>query len=66
MPGLIKKMIDKIIDKSAKGNVVIKDKIISKFELKGINVTNYDEHHLDDPEIIKKVKKIAIEFNVNL
>ncbi len=65
MAGQIKKMIDNIIAKRANGNKTMENTTRTKLLLKGINPHAYDANSADDPEVIKKLQNLLIEFNIN-
>ena len=66
MAGLIKLMIDSIIQQRAKGNPTIALTTKAKLVLKGVTPDSFTETSPDDPEIIARVKAIAAEFGVQV
>jgi hypothetical protein len=66
MAGKIKKIIDTIITTRAKGNPVIETTTRVKLSIKGINPDLYSETSPDDPEVINKLKTIALEMGITL
>ena len=66
MAGTIKRMVDKIIEKRAKGNEAIGLLTKAKITLKGVPVDRYTEASPDDPAVLEKLKRIASELGVTL
>ncbi|MBU3172463.1 FIST signal transduction protein [Clostridium estertheticum] len=64
MAGKIREMINQIIQERSKGNPAIREMTISKLILKGLNPNKFDSHSADDPEIVRKLLKIAKQLNV--
>ncbi len=65
MQGKIKRMIDTIIEQSAKGNSIIAGTIKIKLILKGINPNKFTYQSDDNPLIINKLEKFAGDLGVN-
>jgi hypothetical protein len=66
MAGQIKRMINSIIQKRAKGNPVILETTTCKLILKGLDPALFNERSPDDPTIIVKVLAIAAELGVSV
>lgn len=66
MAGIIRKMIDSILDKRSGGNSTIYATTKTKLMLKGIAVGKYTDSSEDDPVVIAKLKDIAKELDVKL
>ncbi len=66
MAGQIRRMIDEIIGRRAKGSEVVAITTKAKINLKGINTDLYTATSSDDPEVIAKLRTIAIELGVSL
>lgn len=64
MAGSIKKMIDKIIDQKAKGNVTMINLTKTKLILKGVNPDKFTATSEDDIAVIQKIRVIAKEMGV--
>jgi len=60
----IKELIDIIIEKRSNGNPAIAEMTKSKFILKGVNPSKFDNSSADDPIIIEKLLIIANQMNV--
>lgn len=65
LAGLIKAMIDAIIQERSNGNPVIAEMTKAKFILKGINPDKYRSSSADDPVIIQKLHVFAQQLNSN-
>jgi len=65
MTGKIKNMLDTIIAQRANGNPTIASTTRAKILLKGINIDHYTETSEDDPVVMEKVRKIALEFGLH-
>jgi len=66
MPGMIKKMIDTIIEKKTKGHPTLVLTTKTKFVLKGLDPDLYTATSPDDPAVIAKLKAIASEMGITL
>jgi len=66
MAGQIKMMIDSIIAKKTRGNPTVANVMKAKLIIKGINPKNYTPVSPDDPAIIAKLQKLAIDMGVTL
>lgn len=66
MAGKIKQTIDKIVAERSKGSEVIKSTTRTKIMLKGINIASYNEKSEDNPEVLAKLQRIAVEMGVKL
>lgn len=66
MMGQIRRMLDTIIEKRAKGNPTIAMTTKTKLILKGFNPDKFDHNSPDDPEILAKVRQVATELGVTL
>ncbi len=66
MAGMIKRMIDNIIEKKTKGNPTLVLTTKTKFILKGLDPDFYTASSPDDPAIIAKLKTIASEMGITL
>jgi len=66
MAGQIKQLIDSIVEQRARGKPTIALTTKAKLVLKGINPGSFSEVSPDDPLIIAKIKKIAVDFGVNV
>jgi len=66
MPGRIKKLIDRIIEKRSQGDKTVAKTTQTKLILKGINPSHYDQNSDDDPVVLDKLKKIAQDFNISI
>jgi hypothetical protein len=66
MAGLIKGMIDSIVEQRAKGNAVVVMTTRTKLALKGVNPDRFNANSPDDAAIIKKLKAIAQELGVQI
>ncbi len=61
MAGLIKFMIDNIIQRRSKGNPLVANLMRNKLILSGINPDNYSFTSEDDKEVIKKLEEFAAD-----
>lgn len=66
MAGQIKRMIEQIVEKKARGDQALVYLIQAKLALKGINIQKYDASSEDDPLVIAKLHQIAKDFGVPL
>jgi hypothetical protein len=66
MFGTAKKMIDKIIAESAKGDKNVEDHIRVKLILDGIMVDKLDFDTPDNEVVINKIKKMAAAYGVSV
>ncbi len=66
MPGAIKNMIDRIVEQRSHGNPPLVNTTKTKLILKGIDPAKFNATSPDDPEIMARVKQIALELNVNV
>ena len=64
MAGQINQMLNSIIEKRARGNLVVAGATKTKLILKGLNPDRFDQGSPDDPAIIAKVRAFAIELGV--
>ncbi len=65
MAGLIKFMIDNIIQRRSKGNPLVANLMKNKLVLSGINPDNYTYTSEDDKEIIQKLEEFAANTLTN-
>lgn len=66
MPGQIKTMIDKIIEKKSGGDELLIRSTKVKMILKGIYPDRYSGTSEDDPAVIQKLKSLASELNITI
>lgn len=66
MAGQIKKKLDLIIEERSQGNRTVALTTKTKLVMRGIHPDKYDTTSEDDPKILAKIEKIAIEFGVPL
>lgn len=66
MAGQIKKLIDTIIVKRSKGLKGLIYTTKAKLLLKGIDPDAYYDNSYDNPLILEKVRKIAVELGVEI
>lgn len=66
MAGKIRQLVDLIIAKRAKGNLVVAKAVKAKLVLKGIKPDIYSDRTPDDPDVIKKLEIVAKELGVTL
>lgn len=66
MAGLIKQMIDAIIEKKTRGNPTLVLTTKTKLILKGLNPDSYTASSADDPAVIAKLRAIASEMGITL
>ena len=66
MPGQIKRMLDEIVGQRAKGNPVIVSLTTTKLILKGVNPEKFNAGSPDDPNVISRVRAIALELGISL
>jgi hypothetical protein len=66
MAGMIKQMINTIIDKRSKGNQTVATTTKTKLILKGLNPDRFDAVSPDDPIIIAKVRAVGVEMGVSV
>ena len=66
MAGLIKRLIDSIIEQRAKGNPVIVETTKAKLILKGVNPEKFNCASTDDPGVEARVRAIAAQLGVVL
>ena len=66
MAGVIKKMLDEIIDKRSNGSITMMNLTKAKLTFKGLNPDKFSNTSEDDPEIIKKIKAAAQEMGVSI
>jgi hypothetical protein len=66
MPGVIKSMLDRIVEARAKGNQAIRYSTITKLNLKGIAPAKFTASSPDDPAVIARVRAIAAELGVSI
>lgn len=66
MAGQIKRMLDQIVEKRAKGNTLIANLTTTKLMLKGINPEKYNASSPDDPAVISRVRTVAKELGVSI
>ena len=64
MAGVIKRMIDSIVEQRAKGNATIALTVQTKLVLKGLNPDRFNASSPDDPAVIAKLKAIAVDLGV--
>ena len=66
MAGVIKEMIDKIIEVRAKSSTALVGITKAKLIMKGIYIDKYTEDSEDNPDIIEKLMKVAEELKINI
>ena len=66
MAGNIKRMIDRIVEQRAKGNLVIVDTTKAKLIFKGVNPEKFTSTSVDDPRIEAKLRDIAADMGVSI
>jgi len=66
MAGEVKRMLDRIIELRSRGNETIARTTKTKLILKGINPSKFTVDSENDPEIIARIKQIAIELGVKI
>ena len=66
MPGEVKRLIDKIIEKRSNGNPTTLLTTKTKLLFKGINPDSFSLSSPDDPTMIQKVKQVATEMGIAL
>ncbi|HTX34285.1 MAG TPA: hypothetical protein VME43_04660 [Bryobacteraceae bacterium] len=66
MAGQIKRMIGTIIEKRAKGNATISLMTETKLILKGIDPNRYGDTSPDDPQVLARLKAVAVELGVTV
>jgi hypothetical protein len=66
MAGRIKQLIDQIVERRAKGNLVVADTTRAKLIFKGINPDRYSMASPDDPEMEERIRAIAVQLGVTL
>jgi len=64
MSGKIKLLIEEIIEKRSKGNLVLANTTRTKIVLKGIDPNKYTSASEDDPAVIAKLQNIAKEMGL--
>jgi len=60
MAGKVNELIKKLIDKRSNGNQVVANMVKIKLLLKGIRPDSWTPASPDDPEIIAKIRAIAL------
>lgn len=66
MPGEIKRLIDSIVEKRSQGNPTLVTTTRTKLVLKGIDVDKFTSLSDDDPAVIDKLKKAAVDLGIRL
>jgi hypothetical protein len=66
MAGVIKTMIDSIVEQRARGNSTVALTTKTKLVLKGVNPERFNSNSADDAAIIAKLRAIAVEMGVRL
>jgi len=66
MAGQIKELIDQIVLSRSKGNATIASTTMTKICLKGINANIYTKTSTDDPDVINRLRQIALELGVSI
>lgn len=66
MTGRIRRMLDEVVEKRARGNPTIRSITVTKLVLKGIDPDKFNASSPDDAEVIARVRQIAAEFGVSL
>ncbi len=66
MAGQIKNLIDRIVERRAKGDPLVIHATQAKLIFKGINPARFDTNSPDDPALIARLKAIAAEFRIDL
>jgi hypothetical protein len=64
MAGLIKSMIDSIVEQRARGNPTVVMTTRTKIHLKGVNPNRFGADSPDDDAVIAKLKAIAADMGV--
>jgi len=64
MAGVIKMMIDSIVEQRARGNSTIALTTKTKLVLKGVNPDRFNSSSPDDPATIAKLRAIAVDLGV--
>ena len=64
MAGVIKRMIDSIVEQRAEGNATIALTVQTKLVLKGVNPDKFNASSPDDPAVIAKLRTIAAETDM--
>jgi hypothetical protein len=62
MAGKVHGLIKKLIDKRSNGNQVVANMVKTKLLLKGIRPDSWTPASPDDPEIIAKIRAIALDY----
>jgi hypothetical protein len=66
MAGQIRKMIDTLIEKRAKGDETLRNTTKVKFLMKGIDPDKFNLVSPDDPKVIETIRKLAAELSIAL
>lgn len=66
MPGQIKRMLDQIVEKRARGNALVAELTVTKLMLKGLNPEKYNASSPDDPAVISRARTVAAELGVSI
>lgn len=66
MAGKVLELINQLIDARAKGNAVVATTTRTKLLLKGIKVQDWTPSSPDDADMLRRVREIAAEMNINL
>lgn len=66
MAGKIKQLIDSIIMQRTNGNPALATSVKAKLIMKGINPDKFTAQSDDDPAVIDKLHKLAIDLGINL
>ena len=62
----IKRMIDRIVEQRAKGNLLVVETTIAKLIFKGVNPKKFTSASADDPDVEAKLREIAADMGVSL
>lgn len=65
MPGVVKSMLQEIVEQKSQGSEVIRNTIRTKLILRGMNPDSFDDCP-DDPVLINKVHSIAKDYGIQL
>ncbi|MOA19656.1 hypothetical protein D3C78_1400540 [compost metagenome] len=66
MAGKVQALIDKILEKKAKGNPALIQLTKAKLVMKGIDPDKFNASSPDDPSVLDKLEKLAAEMGLAL
>jgi hypothetical protein len=66
MAGLIKSMLDTIVERRSHGNPILAQTTRTKLILKGVDPDGYSAASPDDPGVIARVRQIAADLQISL